>query len=87
MENLGGTAFKAQPSVLSSEVTMKFTMCPAPSAMLCCSLGRRSFFTTTDEDQWQLIRKGTAQAFSQANIRCAVQGSHSGSGVVMAITS
>eukprot|EP00878_Enallax_costatus_P000623 GHUV01000725.1.p1 GENE.GHUV01000725.1~~GHUV01000725.1.p1 ORF type:complete len:552 (+),score=175.13 GHUV01000725.1:213-1868(+) len=32
-------------------------------------LGRRSFFTTTDEDQWQLIRKGCAQAFSQANIR------------------
>jgi len=36
-----------------------------------CSLGRRSFFTTTDEEQWQLIRKGTAQAFSQANIRWA----------------
>jgi hypothetical protein len=34
-------------------------------------LGRRSFFTTTDEEQWLLIRKGTAQAFSQANIRCA----------------
>lgn len=32
-------------------------------------LGRRSFFTTTDEEQWLLIRKGTAQAFSQANIR------------------
>lgn len=32
-------------------------------------IGRRSFFTTTDEEQWQLIRKGTAQAFSQANIR------------------
>lgn len=34
-------------------------------------LGRRSFFTTTDEEQWLLIRKGTAQAFSQANIRWA----------------
>lgn len=32
-------------------------------------LGLRSFFTTTDEEQWALIRKGTAQAFSQANIR------------------
>lgn len=32
-------------------------------------LGRRSFFTTTDEEQWLMIRKGTAQAFSQANIR------------------
>jgi cytochrome P450 len=32
-------------------------------------LGRRSFFTTTDEEHWQLIRKGAAQAFSQANIR------------------
>lgn len=32
-------------------------------------LGLRSFFTTNDEDQWQLIRKSTAQAFSQANIR------------------
>lgn len=32
-------------------------------------LGLRSFFTTTDEEQWALIRKGTAPAFSQANIR------------------
>jgi hypothetical protein len=47
-----------------------------PLSVLLCSLGRRSFFTTTDEDQWQLIRKGTAQAFSQANIRwveCSLQ--------------
>jgi hypothetical protein len=41
-----------------------------PHRLVCVrSLGRRSFFTTTDEEQWQLIRKGTAQAFSQANIR------------------
>ncbi len=32
-------------------------------------LGLRSFFTTNDEDQWQLIRKNTAQAFSQVG-RC-----------------
>jgi hypothetical protein len=32
-------------------------------------LGLDSIFTTTDEEKWQLIRKGTAQAFSHANIR------------------
>jgi hypothetical protein len=42
----------------------------APRVAVLCSLGKRSFFTTTDEEQWQLIRKGTAAAFSQANIRC-----------------
>ena len=36
-------------------------------------LGRRSFFTTADEDQWALVRKGTAAAFSLANIRRAAR--------------
>jgi cytochrome P450 len=32
-------------------------------------LGLRSFFTTCDEEQWARVRKGTAAAFSQQNIR------------------
>lgn len=44
-------------------------VCLLALVLCCCSLGRRSFFTTTDEEQWALIRKGTAQAFSQSNIR------------------
>jgi len=31
--------------------------------------GRRSFFTTNDEAQWAVVRKGCAQAFSPSNIR------------------
>lgn len=32
-------------------------------------LGRRSFFTTADEDQWARVRKACAPAFSVANVR------------------
>ena len=42
-------------------------MLPAPQATN--HLGRRSFFSTTNEAQWLNIRKGTAQAFCHQNIR------------------
>lgn len=32
-------------------------------------LSRSSFFTTNNEQQWAVVRKGTAQAFSHTNIR------------------
>ncbi len=35
-------------------------------------LGRRSFFSTSNEAQWLNVRKGTAQAFCHQNIRWAV---------------
>jgi hypothetical protein len=32
-------------------------------------LGRRSFFTTSDEVQWAAVRKAAAPAFNLANVR------------------
>lgn len=32
-------------------------------------MGRRSFFNTHDAEEWRVVRKGTAPAFSLDNIR------------------
>jgi hypothetical protein len=45
--------------------------CAAPQATN--HLGRRSFFSTTNEAQWLNVRKGTAAAFCHQNIRWAVR--------------